>query len=255
MYTFLFQILTLLPIPSRGYGIDQVKIRDTTLNLSKQLIVVVTGGWDSLQGKLYCFNMHHGKWMLQFANPVVVGKRGLGIGDGLGSPLSEQNHSPVKKEGDLRSPAGIFSIGAAFGYASRKEAGWIRNDYIDANETLICVDDPRSIWYNVLVNSDSVKQDWSSFEQMHRKDDYYQWGLFINHNAKSPKPNVGSCIFMHIWKNDHEGTDGCTAMDKDDMVRLLHWINSGLHPVLIQMPENEYHELASHKGLPEINFR
>jgi hypothetical protein len=255
MYTLLFQILTLLPLPSLGYDKLNLGIRDTTIDLSKQIIVVVTGGWDSLRGKLYCFDMVHGKWIQRFSNAVVVGKSGLGIGDGLDSPFSGQTHSPIKKEGDLRAPAGIFSIGAAFGYASRKEAGWIRNDYIDANETLICVDDPRSIWYNMLVNSDSVKKDWESFEQMHRKDDFYEWGLFINHNATRPKPKVGSCIFMHIWKNDHEGTVGCTAMNKADMVRLLRWINAASHPLLIQMPESEYLKLVKKVGLPAVRLR
>jgi L,D-peptidoglycan transpeptidase YkuD (ErfK/YbiS/YcfS/YnhG family) len=255
MINLFFQFLTLLPIPtSTDYG-HKYSVRGGEIHLSKQIIVVVTGGWDSLQGKMICFDKLGGKWIPRFHNAVVVGKNGMGIGDGLDSTVLQKETSYVKKEGDLKSPAGIFSIGPAFGYASPKAASWIKNTYIEARETLICVDDPRSVWYNKLVSMDSLRKDWASFEQMHRKDDFYEWGLFINHNATNPKPNLGSCIFMHIWKSDHEGTVGCTAMKKTDILRLLRWINASAHPLLIQMPETEYLKLARKDGFPMVRLR
>jgi len=62
------------------------------------------------------------------------------------------------------------------------------------------VDDIHSAYYNTLVNNDPVKKTGIVFEYMHRKDDYYKWGLFINHNAGKPIAGKGSCIFMHIWR-------------------------------------------------------
>src|ERR1700731_2757 len=100
------------------------------LPASKQLMVVVTDGWSNIQGTIYCFEKHHDKWILKFSNPIVVGGKGLGIGDGL-VPLSIDN-APVKKEGDMKSPAGFFTIGTAFGYADYKDAKWIKNPYIKA---------------------------------------------------------------------------------------------------------------------------
>ncbi len=133
---------------------------------TQQIMVVLTDGWNSLQGTLYGFEKHKGKWVLQFSNPVVVGSNGLGMGDGL-VPLAIEG-APIKKEGDLKAPAGIFSIGTAFGYAGDNEANWIKNPYTKAADTVICVDDMHSAHYNTLLNKDSVKSDWNSFEYMHR---------------------------------------------------------------------------------------
>jgi L,D-peptidoglycan transpeptidase YkuD (ErfK/YbiS/YcfS/YnhG family) len=220
---------------------------------SEQVLVVLTDDWTSLKGRLYCFSKHHGKWELEFSNSIVVGSQGLGIGDGLVSFSIDQ--APIKKEGDLKSPAGIFTIGKAFGYASNENAKWIQNPYIQATDTLICIDDLHSVHYNTLVNNDSSRSDWKSFEYMHRKDDFYKWGLFINHNAGKPVAGKGSCIFMHIWENDHVGTDGCTAMKEEDMIKVLHWINVQHNPLLIQVPKTAYAKLAARFDLPKVDMQ
>jgi len=219
---------------------------------ARQLLVVITEDWDNYKGTLYAYKKQNQKWILQFSNPVVIGKKGIGMGDGI-FPLSIDN-APVKKEGDLKSPAGIFKIGTAFGYASYEQAKWINNAYIKASDTLICVDDVHSKHYNKLVKNDTAKKDWNSFEYMHRKDDCYKWGLFINHNAGKSIEGNGSCIFMHIWTNNHEGTEGCTAMEETNMLRILHWINAKLNPTLVQLPKTVYIKLAKKYNLPEIEL-
>ncbi len=220
---------------------------------SQQLMIVLTDGWASLQGTLYAFEKHKDKWVLRFTNAVVVGSKGLGIGDGL-VPLTIDG-APIKKEGDLKAPAGIFTIGTAFGYAGYQDARWIKNTYTKAADTVICVDDMHSAHYNTLLNKDSTQSDWNSFEYMHRKDNYYKWGLFVNHNASPPVAGHGSCIFMHIWQNAHQGTEGCTAMREADILRVLHWINAKRNPLLVQMPKSEYARLAAQYGLPAINVK
>jgi len=227
---------------------DPVNDKDTLH--ARQLMIVITNGWDSLRGNIYCFEKRKGKWVQLFNNAVVVGRNGLGIGKGIITVAIEG--APEKKEGDLRSPAGIFSIGKAFGYADEKNARWIKNPYIKATDTLICVDDMSSAYYNKLVNNDPHKSDWKSFEEMHRKDDAYKWGLFINHNAPNTIAGKGSCIFMHIWENDTTCTVGCTAMKEDNLLRILHWIDASLRPMLVQMPKSEYARLAAQYHLPVI---
>lgn len=221
----------------------------TQLN-SKQLMVVVTSDWDNLQGKLYAFSRVHHHWVLKFSNAVVVGKTGLAVGDGF-VPITMPG-APVKHEGDKKSPAGIFTIGTAFGYADKKDARWIKNPYTRAFDTLICVDDMHSPNYNKLVAKDTAKADYNSFEYMHRHDNYYKWGLFINHNSTKPLPGDGSCIFMHIWENNHEGTVGCTAMTERHILRVLHWINVKDNPMLVQLPRAEYRKLRKVYGLPRL---
>lgn len=210
---------------------------------SRQVLVVVTNGWNSLQGKLYGFEKHHGRWVQAFTNEVVVGSAGMGLGGDM--PIEG---APVKQEGDNRSPAGIFSIGTAFGYA--RKASWLKNPYVWAADTLVCVDDVRSKYYNTLLLKDAAAADYHSFEYMHREDTLYRWGLFVNYNSGKPIPGKGSCIFLHIWRNAERGTAGCTAMQENDLLRILHWIRARKHPLLIQMPRAEYERLQKLNDLP-----
>ena len=217
---------------------------------TRQLIVVITDNWNSVQGTLYAFSLHGHKWIVDFSNAVVVGSKGLGLGEGI-MQLNIAD-APVKHEGDLKAPAGIFSVGPAFGYTDAANANWIKNKYIKAADTVICVDDVHSAYYNTLLKTDTVKSDWNSFEYMHRKDNYYKWGLFVNHNANQTVAGKGSCIFMHIWENDHEGTEGCTAMQEADMLKILHWINARRNPLLIQLPKIEFMRLFKDWQLPAL---
>ena len=229
-------VVALISFASPGYSLAEKPPKAKAL-ACHQLLVVVNNGWDSLRGTLYAFNKVQGKWRLQFSNAIVLGDKGLAIGDGL---VNLKIAGPVKLEGDKRSPAGIFSIGTAFGYAEKKDAAWIKNPYVQAFDTLICVDDANSSNYNKLVDKDTARHDYNSFEYMHLKKDYYKWGLFINHNSGKVVAGDGSCIFMHIWENDYTGTDGCTAMTEENMLRVLHWIDAKERPLLVQLPRTSY---------------
>ncbi|TDW96428.1 L,D-transpeptidase family protein [Dinghuibacter silviterrae] len=213
------------------------------LSRSQQVLVVVTDGWNSVDGTMYGFEKHKGHWKECFHHPVVVGSAGMGLGEAL--PIEG---APVKQEGDNRSPAGIFSIGTAFGYARR--ASWIKNPYVCAADTLVCVDDIHSRYYNSLLLKDSASTDYHSFEYMHRQDTLYRWGLFVNYNADKPVPGKGSCIFLHIWRSAGKGTAGCTAMQESDLLYLLHWIRARKHPLLVQMPKEEYERMREQNDLP-----
>jgi len=226
-----------------------VEPKKTNLKGSRQLLVVVNNGWDDLRGTLYAFNKVRGKWRLQFSNPIVLGSKGIALGDGI---VKLNATGPIKHEGDKRSPAGIFSMGTAFGYAKKEDAGWIKNHYVQAFDTLICVDDAASPNYNKLVDKDTAKHDYNSFEYMHLKKVYYKWGLFINHNSDPVTPADGSCIFMHIWENELTGTDGCTAMAEKNMLRVLRWIDAERTPLLVQMPANVYKKLRRQFNFPAI---
>ncbi|HLX92580.1 MAG TPA: L,D-transpeptidase family protein [Puia sp.] len=217
---------------------------------AKQLLIVVTPAWDSVQGELYGFEMVDGTWKRIFQHRSVVGSSGMGIGAGLAAP--SMANAPHKKEGDKRSPAGIFTLGSAFGYGPPNQASWIRMPYVRADDTLICVDDSHSSHYNQLTKDDAKVADWKSFERMHRSDEYYKWGLFVNYNWPHSKPGDGSCIFLHIWENDHLGTDGCTAMQESDMLKVLHWLDYRKRPMLVEAPRSYYKLLTKKYHLPEI---
>jgi D-alanyl-D-alanine dipeptidase len=219
-----------------------------------QLVVVVTKGWTNVDGLLRCFDLNKtGVWKQRGKSiPIVVGHSGLGLADGLRLPISMRGEVPVKHEGDGRSPAGVLGLPTAFGYAPPEQARWIKLPYIQCTDAIECVDDVKSSHYNQVFDSGTVaKRDWTSSEQMHRKDVLYRWGVVVDHNAERKAGN-GSCIFLHIWTGPHNGTTGCTAMDEGDLKSVMKWLDPKAKPLLVQFPESEYLQLQKVWQLPAL---
>ena len=217
----------------------------------RQAVVVKISEWTAQQGILKRYERLPAKETWQAvgdAVPVVVGRNGLGWGVGL-HPAATLD-GPEKREGDGRSPAGVFRLSSAFGYAPAKEAAGIKLPYMEATPSLRCVDDAQSPHYNRIVDSSLIKPDWKSDEEMRRADDHYRLGIVVDHNTNPVIPGRGSCIFIHIWKGSDVGTAGCTAMSQENMERLLRWLDPLANPILIQLPEGTYRQLRTGWDLP-----
>jgi D-alanyl-D-alanine dipeptidase len=198
----------------------------------RQLVVVTTPDWSSVDGTLRMYARSGDSWHQVGEDvPVVVGRRGL-------APLGE------KKEGDGRSPSGVLPIGPAFGFAPASD---FRLAYRPLRDTTECVDDPSSRFYNAIVERDA-DADWTSSEKM-RRVEQYRLGAVIQHNPKG-QPGKGSCIFFHIWSAPGHGTAGCTAMPEPALARLLAWLDPAAHPRLVQLPVAEYDRRRVGWGLP-----
>jgi zinc D-Ala-D-Ala dipeptidase len=231
----------------------------TPLARSRQLIVVTTPDWNSVQGTLRRFERAGARDEWRQAGDsfaVVVGRSGLGWGEGVvalpgGSPVKEgMEGGPVKKEGDGRAPAGVFRLGPAFGFDGSDEAGWVRLPYKPLTPTTECVDDTASTHYNLIVERGKVGAvDWNSSERM-RSVEGYRWGLVVLHNSRPPVAGRGSCIFLHVWQGPERGTAGCTAMEQTHLEALLRWLDPGKRPLLVQLPEQEYVRLRAGWRLP-----
>jgi L,D-peptidoglycan transpeptidase YkuD (ErfK/YbiS/YcfS/YnhG family) len=217
---------------------------------AEQVIIVVSQHWDTPGAQLYAFEKQKDSWQPQFSFPVVLGQKGMAMGKGMIE--IQVSDAPGKKEGDLKSPAGIFYLGPAFGYADKSGMGWIHLRYIQVTDTLICVDDPHSAFYNQLIRTDGKEADWKSHEEMHRKDIEYTWGIFVQHNVCPVKKSLGSCIFLHIWEGAGEGTAGCTAMEEKNILKLLHWMRADKHPILVQFPYKAYKKIRENYQLPDL---
>jgi D-alanyl-D-alanine dipeptidase len=220
---------------------------------SRQLILVTTPGWDSVQGTLRRFGRKGagGAWrQAGAAVAVVVGRGGLGWGEGL--TAKPDGGGPVKKEGDGRAPAGVFRLGPAFGFADAREAGWLKLPYTPLKPSTECVDDTASSHYNLIVDREASKSvDWNSSERM-RSVEGYRWGIVVAHNSAPPVAGRGSCIFLHIWAGPEHGTAGCTAMEQPNLEALLRWLDPRQRPLLVQLPEQEYARLRAAWRLPPL---
>ncbi|NWC96750.1 MULTISPECIES: L,D-transpeptidase [unclassified Pseudomonas] len=212
---------------------------------SRQLIVVTTPDWNAIQGTAQRYE-RHGQGFQKVGEPfaIVVGKNGMAWGTGLTTPAPDQQ--PLKREGDGKAPAGIFTLGSAFGYASTAAT---RLPYTTSTATRECVDDSQSSHYNTLVDSLAVNKDWTSSEQMLRKDQLYRQGIFVEHNTPA-SANDGSCIFLHIWRSNRAGTLGCTAMDPAQIQQLFAWLDPREHPLLVQLPVAQYEQYRGRWKLP-----
>ena len=88
---------------------------------------------------------------------------------------------PIKKEGDGKSPAGIFSMGDPFGYKAKPLSNFLT---IRKNKTA-CVDDVKSKYYNKIVDRKSISST-TSHEKMWRIK-LYRNGLFVDHKTSRKK--------------------------------------------------------------------
>jgi L,D-peptidoglycan transpeptidase YkuD (ErfK/YbiS/YcfS/YnhG family) len=218
--------------------------------LAQQLMVVIIPDWDCSQGILARFEKVSptSQWQPLSRFPVTIGKKGMSWG--LGLYPQEPDALPSKREGDLTSPAGIFSLGTAFGDLSH--ACFAKHmPFLLIKEDLECIDDPQSSRYNQFVYANSIEErDWTSSEKMMEWIDLYKIGLMIHHNTNPAIPYKGSCIFMHIWRNEQSGTAGCTAMDESHLQELISWLDMRKQPLLVQLPLSEYQSRQQKWGLP-----
>lgn len=207
---------------------------------STQVIVGLTDSWDSSHLTVSLYEKKSGRWTLA-SGPWQgrVGKKGLAWGRGL-HPVRRSGRT--KKEGDWRTPAGVFRIGGAFGYdrAIKKHP---RLFYRKVTPRDLWVEDPRSPKYNHHIVLDREPQSgWEKKAQM-KQDDYpHSLKLFIAHNAPpKPVPGAGSAIFFHIWRGGgSKATSGCTTLPETKLRTLIAQVDPGKNPLYVLLPKSEY---------------
>ncbi|QUE31089.1 L,D-transpeptidase family protein [Francisella philomiragia] len=214
------------------------------ISKAKQLIVVTTSNWQSVTGKLWFFEKdNQNNWLAKkLATTVVVGKNGIAWADSIYQSLADAD---LKKEGDSKSPAGIFDIGKTFGFANI-----LAVEYVQLKTGIECVDDSNSKYYNQIVNSDLIDdKDWLSAENM-SEIAIYKYGVEILYNTNPAIAKKGSCIFMHIWKSPTTGTEGCTAMAEDDIRDIQSYLDMNKNPILVQLTQDIYKQVQDDWQLP-----
>ena len=220
---------------------------------SLQAVVVTTKDWSAVQGTAQIFERENNKsnWTAVGKSfPIVVGAGGMAWSDGLNELPSDTGRLLMKTEGDGKSPAGIFSLSAAFGTV--ENSGQIKLSFTKLKESTECVDDVKSAHYNRIVDRTQVGNfDWKSSEKMLAVGAQYDLGVFVEHNREK-QSGGGSCIFLHIWKDANSGTAGCTAMARENMETVLYWLDAKKNPVLIQLPAADYRKFQTSWKLPKL---
>lgn len=200
---------------------------------TKQLLVVTTKNWSTPNGMLQRYELTDKEWKkVGKAIKIKLGRNGLGWGIGLHT--TPKDAKIIKKEGDGKAPAGIFTLKQAFGY----QPFVVEYPYEVYRATDHCVDDVNSKFYNKIVDSTKVKIDYKSKEHMKFPKDYYKYGIVVNHNhidEAGAVKGAGSCIFIHIKKIP---TAGCTVMTQREMKEVIGWLDIESDPLLVQGTED-----------------
>jgi L,D-peptidoglycan transpeptidase YkuD (ErfK/YbiS/YcfS/YnhG family) len=137
-----------------------------------------------------------------------------------------------KKEGDGKSPSGIFPLGIAFGYNPSVVTMLPYRQVMDDD---FWVDDVDSENYNKWVKG---KPNAASFEKMKRDDDQYKFGVVIEYNMRPIVKGKGSAVFLHVWKGGSP-TVGCVAVPEEMILKILAWLNPLKKPMIIMGIETE----------------
>lgn len=217
---------------------------------SEQLVVVTTPGWSSTTGTIRRFERARStsEWRpIDPPVPVVVGRTGLAWGVGFDGVSTE---GPHKREGDGKSPAGMFPLDTVFGFEPAGSMRNVRMTYVQLLPSTECVDDTTSSHYNRVVDRASVPRvDWNSAEHM-RQVAQYEVGVIVGYNARPPIKGRGSCIFLHVWAGPRSHTAGCTAFDERKLRELISWLDPEKRPLLVQLTTKDYANLRTRWRLP-----
>ena len=111
-------------------------------------VIVVKRQNDFNKAILIFYENREGRFYKVLETEAFIGKNGM---------------TEEKREGDGKTPKGVYELGLAFGIHDRKAISIDSSiDYIKINQNLYWVDDVNSIYYNQLVDSREVKNDWKT---------------------------------------------------------------------------------------------
>ena len=136
----------------------------------------------------------------------AIGKRGIGI---------------KKKEGDLITPKGQYKIVNILFRKDRMAKLRTKIAKIPINKNMGWCNDPKSKKYNKLTKLPFK----FSYERLYRSDNVYDLILVLNYNLKPIIKNKGSAIFIHVAKRNYKSTEGCIAIAKANLKKIVEKIS------------------------------
>ena len=77
--------------------------------------------------------------------------------------------------------------------------------------------DPKSKNYNKLIKLPSVY----NFEKLFKNNNTYDILIVLNYNMNPTIKNKGSAIFIHVAKKNYKKTEGCIALKKNDLLKII----------------------------------
>ena len=132
----------------------------------------------------------------------AIGKRGIGS---------------KMKEGDLVTPKGKYKIKFILYRKDRIKKIKSKIKKIIIKKNMGWCDDPNSKHYNKLIKLPSAL----SFEKLYKKENIYDIILVLDYNMRPILKNKGSAIFIHVAKKNYKKTEGCVALKKKHLLKII----------------------------------
>jgi L,D-peptidoglycan transpeptidase YkuD (ErfK/YbiS/YcfS/YnhG family) len=143
--------------------------------------------------------------MLQYGNlvfPVAIGRGGV---------------RSVKREGDGATPSGHWRVREIFYRPDR-----IRRPFAKMSLKAIR---PSDGWCDAMHDRNynrKVKLPYpASHERLWRNDNLYDLVVVLDYNIAPRVKGLGSAIFMHVARRGLAPTEGCIAMKREHLLRLI----------------------------------
>jgi L,D-peptidoglycan transpeptidase YkuD (ErfK/YbiS/YcfS/YnhG family) len=121
------------------------------------------------------------------------------------------------REGDSITPKGIFKLVKVFYRADKIKNLKTPLKKIRIKKNMGWCDDSKSKFYNKLIRLPSN----FGYEKLYRSDRLYDLVVVLNYNLNPTIKNKGSAIFIHVAKKTFKKTEGCIALNKENLINLL----------------------------------
>ena len=167
------------------------------------------------------------------AEPPASGRLAWPKG-GARCALGRTGVAQEKREGDGATPAGLLPLRSVL-YRPDREAPPATRLIVRpiAPEDGWC-DDPLLPEYNRLVRRPFPGR----HEILWRADGLYDLVVLLGWNDDPPVPGLGSAIFLHVAAADYAPTQGCVALARADLLRLLADCGPG-DRLIVNLPRPE----------------
>ena len=127
-------------------------------------------------------------------------------------------------EGDNVTPRGIYRIVKIYYRKDRIKKISSKFKLVEITKIMGWCNDIKSKKYNQLIKLPTKY----SHEKLYRKDNVYDLILVLNYNMKPTIKNKGSAIFIHVTRENYQSTQGCIALKKNNLIKLISKINKNI---------------------------
>ncbi len=122
-----------------------------------------------------------------------------------------------RKEGDLITPKGEYKIKYIMYRKDRVKKIKSKLKKVVIKKNMGWCNDPRSNKYNKLI-----KLPYNfGYEKLFRRENIYDIIVVLNYNMNPIIKNKGSAIFIHVAKKNFKKTEGCIAVKKIQLLKIL----------------------------------